>query len=255
MGWMKLHRQMLTWEWFGDSRVLAVFVYLLLKANHALGRWQGIEVLPGQHVTSVAKIAEATGLNDMQVRRVLDKLKKSGEINVEATSKFSLVTIVKWGLFQDGEHESDKQTTNKQQTKNEQIANKQQTADKQTATNKNENNYKNDDNDNTYSAGAQTLYVCNADDHRYIKFRNTLRAQVDYTGFRTFERPLVDEFIDFAAGVVLSGERVLRFEGMEIDVDEFEDKLKRVGFKRMDYVIGNLDGCGEFLEWVMQGQL
>ena len=33
-GWIKIHRQILEWEWYSDTNTFRVFLHLLLKANH-----------------------------------------------------------------------------------------------------------------------------------------------------------------------------------------------------------------------------
>jgi len=99
-GWIKLHRQLLEWEWFSDSNVLSVFMYLLLSANSADGRWQGKKVLAGQHISSIPKISNATGLSEKKVRTALKKLQSTGEIISEGAYKHTLITIVKWADFQ-----------------------------------------------------------------------------------------------------------------------------------------------------------
>jgi len=47
-GWVKIHRTLLEWEWFSDPNVLSIFLYLLLSANTKEGRWQGVDLQPGQ---------------------------------------------------------------------------------------------------------------------------------------------------------------------------------------------------------------
>ena len=100
LGWIKVHRQLLSWEWFSDTNTLSVFIYLLLSANHKAGKWRGVDVLPGQHITSADTIATHTGLSRQKVRTALGKLKMSGEITVEPTNKYSLITLVKWAVYQ-----------------------------------------------------------------------------------------------------------------------------------------------------------
>jgi hypothetical protein len=55
-GFIKLHRKLLDWEWFSDSKNLVVFLYLLLDVNHAEKKWQVITIQRGQTVSSIDKI-------------------------------------------------------------------------------------------------------------------------------------------------------------------------------------------------------
>ena len=40
-GWIKLHRQILDWEWYDDINVKVLFLHLLLTANYEDKKWQG----------------------------------------------------------------------------------------------------------------------------------------------------------------------------------------------------------------------
>lgn len=51
-GWIKLHRTLLKWEWYHDSKMVHLLVHLILKANHEDKRWRGIVIKRGQLATS-----------------------------------------------------------------------------------------------------------------------------------------------------------------------------------------------------------
>lgn len=100
-GWIKLHRQMLNWEWAGDALTLSLFVHLLLMANSDEGwRWKGMVFRAGQLVTSIAQLADSTGLTIKQVRYRLELLAKSGEIEIEGRAKYSIITITNYNEYQ-----------------------------------------------------------------------------------------------------------------------------------------------------------
>ena len=123
-GWIKLHRRLLAWEWFSDTNTLSVFMYLLLSANHRAGKWRGVDIQRGQHITSTETIAVNTGLSRQKVRTALNKLKSTGEITIQATSKYSLITLVKWDVYQHDIEECNQQDN---QQSNQDITSKQPT--------------------------------------------------------------------------------------------------------------------------------
>lgn len=135
-GYIKLFRQMTEWEWYKDANTARVFLHLLLMANHAPGKWKGIEVGRGQHITSTKKLAKETGLTIKEVRTALLHLEKTGEISKKGASKWTLLTVENYGFYQDDEPERGKQRASKGQTKG-----------KQRATNKNEKNEEKEEND------------------------------------------------------------------------------------------------------------
>lgn len=98
--WVKLHRKLLSWEWYKSPNHLHLFVYLLIKANHKDGRWQGMKIKRGEHVTSLGIIASETGLSKQNIRTILKNLKKSGEINTIPNTKLTHVTICNYDSYQ-----------------------------------------------------------------------------------------------------------------------------------------------------------
>ena len=95
-GWIKLHRKFLDWEWFNKSEAVHLFLYMLLKANHKDGKWQGVDVKRGQFISSLGNISNATGLSIQVIRTNLKRLEKTSEIEVKSTSQFTIVTICKY---------------------------------------------------------------------------------------------------------------------------------------------------------------
>lgn len=130
-GWIKIHRKFLDWQWFDKPEAVKLFVYLLLRANHKDGYWQGHEIKKGQFITSAQTISKDTKLSLQTIRTLLKKFELTNEIVVKSTNKFTMLTICKYECYQD---END--TTNKQ------LTNKQQTTNKQLTTNKNDKNNK-----------------------------------------------------------------------------------------------------------------
>lgn len=102
-GWIKIHRRLLDWEWYNDTNMVRLFLHLLLKANTNDRRWQGREVPRGSLVTSRATLEDETGLSQKNIRTCLARLISTGEIEVEATHRFSLVTICNFDNYQESE--------------------------------------------------------------------------------------------------------------------------------------------------------
>ena len=132
-GWIKIHRKFLDWEWFNKSEAVHLFLFMLIKANHKSGKWQGIDIERGQFISSLGNISNATGISVQTIRTILKKLEKTNEIELKSTSQYTIVTICKYECYQD-----ENETTNKP------ITNNQQTPNKQLTTNKNEKKEKNE---------------------------------------------------------------------------------------------------------------
>lgn len=120
-GWIKIHRKFLDWEWFNKSEAVHLFIYLVLKANHKDGQWQGIDIKKGQFVTSFGKISSDTGISLQTIRTLLKKFEKTNEINTQTTNKYTIITICKYECYQQESEQPNTQLTNKQQTTNKQL--------------------------------------------------------------------------------------------------------------------------------------
>lgn len=131
-GWIKLHRKMTEWEWYTDTNTKALFLHLLLVANHEDVKYKGIVVKKGEHITGLEKLAKETGLTIRQVRTAINHLKTTHDVTCNVTSKGTVIRIVNWGKYQCLDFESDKQndtqcdkrvTTNNKYKKKEYIYN------------------------------------------------------------------------------------------------------------------------------------
>ena len=92
-GWVKVHRKLLGWEWFKSSEMVHLFIYLLMKSNHELAVWRGQKVEKGQLITGLNSLNFDTGISIQTLRTCLKRLEKSGEINIQTTNKYTIVTI------------------------------------------------------------------------------------------------------------------------------------------------------------------
>ena len=114
-GFIKIHRKMLEWEWYKDINTHRLFMHLILSANYKDLRFEGQDIKRGQVITGLPSLSEKTNLTIRQLRTALTKLKKTNEITVQTTNKFSVITIVNYNFYQD--KDSDKQEFCSQQEK------------------------------------------------------------------------------------------------------------------------------------------
>ncbi len=142
-GWISLHRSILDWEWYDDLNVSRLFIHFILKANHAHGKWKGIDIERGSFITSLDKLSKETGLTVSQIRTCIKKLKSTNEIASKSHSQHTVIYIKNYESYQD----NDKQSSNA-------VANESQTDSKQIATNNKNNNNNNENKDNKETKDA-----------------------------------------------------------------------------------------------------
>ena len=140
-GWVKLHRCLKNKAIFDNEKLLKVHVWCLLKATHKphidlVGR-QKVQVEPGQFVTGRFKAATELSMAPSTAWEYLKLLEDNKTINIKSNNKYSVVTIVNWGLYQSEDEKSDTKSDNTSDSKS--TANQQQID-----TYKNEKNVKNE---------------------------------------------------------------------------------------------------------------
>ena len=123
-----------------------ITIYLILMANHKDSEWwdnykkEFVTIKRGSFVTSVDSIKNKIKdkwVTTQKIRTLLKILKKMQFLTIETTSHYTLITILKYNLYQDGDNYYNK-PNNKASTKPQQSLNKALT------TNKNGKNDKND---------------------------------------------------------------------------------------------------------------
>lgn len=144
-GWIKIHRQILDWEWFDDKNAFRLFMYLLLKANHKELSYKGKVIKAGETLTGLELLSKELGLTVQQTRTALTKLKSTNEITIKTSSQGTVIQIVNYSKYQTVTNE----TTDEQQTNNKRIT-----------TNKNDKKEKNDNNTFKPPSAIEVLDYC-----------------------------------------------------------------------------------------------
>ena len=149
-GWLKLYRSILDSAVFQDAEILKVWVWLLcnvaFEQHDTICYGKVIHLKPGQIATGRKKIAQCTDLSENKVYRALTALKSLGNIEIKATNKYSIITVVNWDKYQD---ENAKRTSSEQQT-NSKTTTEEHQSNSKTTQHKNGKNVKKEKN----------IYIC-----------------------------------------------------------------------------------------------
>ena len=125
-GWIMLHRKMLD-NWVAqEPELLAMWVRLLLDANHTDTKrmFNGchIEIKRGQLIFGLNAFSIKSGISEAKVRRYISLLEKDGMISRLKTNKYSVISIVNFDSYQC----DNRQTTGESQANDIQSSGKQQ---------------------------------------------------------------------------------------------------------------------------------
>lgn len=136
-GFIKVFRSILDKGWYKDSECVALWLHLLLKANHKgcefmLG-YQIIKLKAGQFVTGRKALSFETGISESKIERILKLFESEQQIEQQTNSRNRIITIVSWDKYQKSEQQVDSSRTAGGQPPN---------------TNKKEKNNNNDKNEN-----------------------------------------------------------------------------------------------------------
>lgn len=99
-GWIKLHRSILDWRWYGDQNTRIVFIHLLLTANHKDKAWRNITIKRGQRAVSYSQLGEELGLTARQARTAVCNLISTGELSRIGSGRYPIITICNYGKYQ-----------------------------------------------------------------------------------------------------------------------------------------------------------
>lgn len=127
-GWIKIHREIINWEWYNDVNTSRLFLHCLLKANHADKNYRGTVVKAGSFLTCRDLLSSQTGLSVRQIRTSLSRLKSTNELTINTSRQGTVIEVVNYDKFQE--------TTDK-------TTNKRPISDQQATSNKNDKNKKN----------------------------------------------------------------------------------------------------------------
>jgi DNA-binding transcriptional regulator YhcF (GntR family) len=119
-GWIKLHRKLLDNPIHLKPTWFSVWVHLLLLANHEDKEfiWNGKKqtITTGQFLTGRKELAKKCGVSPSLIERVLNYLEIEQQIRQQKTTKYRVITILNWNVYQKIDSKSDnKRTTNGQQ--------------------------------------------------------------------------------------------------------------------------------------------
>lgn len=108
-GWVKIFRSLQDWQWWSDEKMVKFFIYLLINANIEDKYINGILVPRGTLMTSYSKLSRECNFTIKQLRGMLDKLVRTGEVAKQTYPKFTIITVNNYSQYQGEGREKGKQ--------------------------------------------------------------------------------------------------------------------------------------------------
>ena len=124
-GYLKLWRALQDWEWYTDSKMVHLFIHLLIRANIRDEKWRGVEVKRGQIIVGRRVLSAETGISQQSIRTCLNRLKSTNEVTIKTTSKYSIITILEYEKYQSNDNGQPSNQPTNQPATNQQLTSNQ----------------------------------------------------------------------------------------------------------------------------------
>ena len=121
--WIKLHRKLLDSDTFKNEKLLKIWIWILLKANHKdntflFGR-EIVSVKRGQFIMGLNRASEHLDLAKNTIHYWVNYLEKIGKVGLKKTNKYTIITIQNYDLYQDVGLKKNSKRTLKETNKND----------------------------------------------------------------------------------------------------------------------------------------
>ena len=203
---IKLNRKIKNWEWYTDVNTAHFFIYCLLKANWKDGRFQGKDIERGSFVSSLEKMKTECGLSVQQIRTALNKLQSTGELTNKSYTKYRIITVNNYDLYQSINKQDNKQP-------NKQVTNNQQTNNKQITTIEEDKKIRSkEDKKNTKPPISPLREMIEEKDYpdelkaklnEWLKYKSEKKQTYQPTGFKTLLNKVDKAYQDFGVNAVV----------------------------------------------------
>lgn len=126
-GWIKVYRKITDSLVWSDPNLLKMWILCLTKANHDQSsfNFNGKKIIlnSGQFVTGRTAISNEYNygstkrhqISAISAWRLLKKLESMEMLNIKTTTKYSVVTVIRWGDYQETEQQLDNNPTSTRQ--------------------------------------------------------------------------------------------------------------------------------------------
>lgn len=98
--WIKLPRMFMNWQWYQNTNMVHLYLYLLLNANIENKLYFGISIQRGECLVSLSTLSRDTGISRDSLKRYLKKLKDTKEISYKKLSKGRIIVLLNFDKFQ-----------------------------------------------------------------------------------------------------------------------------------------------------------
>lgn len=120
--YVKLLRKITEWEWYHDSKMVHLFIHLMITCQAQKRNYAGVELERGQCIIALRPLSAKLGIPMQSLRTCLERLKSTREVTLKVTHQFTIVTLTQYDLYQSASdgvtRKSTRKVTHDQHTSN-----------------------------------------------------------------------------------------------------------------------------------------
>jgi hypothetical protein len=99
-GYVKFHRSIFQWGWFGDTNTFKVFFTMIAKAYWEEKSYNNVTIPRGSFPSSISQLAKVTYLSERNIRTALKHLETTGEVTKTKYPHFTVYTVNNYDKYQ-----------------------------------------------------------------------------------------------------------------------------------------------------------
>lgn len=106
-GYARVPRALLESDWSDEPETFLVLLRLIIGANFKETDWRGVHLMPGEIIISLSSLSSQSGLSVRKIRTAINRLKTTGYLTCEATSRYTRIFLTDKAFFRECSGESD----------------------------------------------------------------------------------------------------------------------------------------------------
>jgi hypothetical protein len=92
-GFVIFNKKSKDWMWYSSNTHLAIYLKLMIEVNYEDRKWQNLTIKKNQILTSIEHLSLLLSTPKTTLKRILKDFEESGDITVETTNKYTLITL------------------------------------------------------------------------------------------------------------------------------------------------------------------
>jgi DnaD/phage-associated family protein len=247
-GWISVHRKIMDSAVWQDPDLLRLWMYCLMKATHkekeqVVGK-QIVQLKPGEFVTGRFSLSDDYNKDLPKSKKVpsptlwrwMKKLETLGNLNINSSNKYSVVSIVNYELYQ-------RELTRNEQQNEQQVNNRRSTDEQQMITNNKDNNLHNiqqytrgraqteEPSENPFTMYEKYFGILPSGIIEDINYYHDVGLEPKLIAYAIYKTAKNGQKFNYARGILNNwhDKKIFSFESAQQEEERFKNQKKKIG--------------------------